>query len=369
MKDCLFLPASCGAQLHEHTLLYWQPSGATGKPLTWADCTSELSGRSFALVIPMERVSACAVKLPTLKPRWLRQALPYAAEECLADDVEGMHLALGSPLNDGRHRLLSVERSLLQGWLGQVAERSLQVSAIYVDADMLPHDGTQVLWHEQRGLLGGDSELRLAFERSAWHSLSAGLVEPLQVLEPPAPWPVLAAGQLQAINLAQGEFSIHQRSANNALWRTVAGMAGLWLILQLGFDLAQSGSLQRQADQQAAASRALYQQLFPEDTRIVNLRAQFDEHLNQAARGQQGQLFGLLQQAARALGEAPQLRVQQLDFSQTRGDLALQLQADDFASLEQFRQRLAEDGLQVQLGSASREAQGVSARVVIGGGA
>ena len=369
MMDCLFLPARCEALLQEDTPLFWQPSGAAGQPLSWAECASTLSGRHLALVIPMERVSACAVKLPTLKTRWLRQALPYAVEEHLAEDVEGLHLALGNALADGRHRVLAVERHLLHGWLGQMAGRSLQVSAIYVDADLLPHNGTQVLWHAQRGLLGGASELRLAFERSSWPSLSAALAEPLQVQEPPSPWPVLAAGQQQATNLAQGEFSIRQRSTQHRLWRTVAGMAGLWLILQLGFDLAQSSSLQRQAERQAAASQALYQQLFPEDTRIINLRAQFDEHLRQAAGGQQGQLFGLMQQAARALAETPQLHVQQLDFSEARGDLALQLQADDFARLEQFRQRLAGDGLPVQLGSASREADGVSARVVLGGGA
>jgi general secretion pathway protein L len=44
------------------------------------------------------------------------------------------------------------------------------------------------------------------------------------------------------------------------------------------------------------------------------------------------------------------------------------LHADDFAGLEQLRQRLQQAGLQVQLGSASREAQGVSARMIIGGG-
>jgi general secretion pathway protein L len=218
-------------------------------------------------------------------------------------------------------------------------------------------------------LLGGSTELRLAFERSAWQTLSDGLSEPMQITDELCPWPLLAAGQRLAINLAQGEFSIRQDSGKTSIWRTVAGMAGLWLVLQLGFDMTQSWTLQRQGDHQAAASRALYQQLFPEDTRIVNLKAQFDEHLSQATEGQQGQFFGLLHQAARALGDAPQLRVQQLDFSQERGDLALQLQADDFASLEQFRRRLAEDGLQVQLGSANREAQGVSARLVIGGGA
>ena len=125
-------------------------------------------------------------------------------------------------------------------------------------------------------------------------------------------------------------------------------------------------------DAYAAQSRALYQELFPADTRIVNLKAQFAEHLHAAASNGQGAFFGLLEQAVAALSEAPQLSVQQLDYSGDGGDggeLALQLRADDFASLEQLRQRLLQAGLQVQLGSASREEQGVSARMVIGGGA
>jgi general secretion pathway protein L len=56
-----------------------------------------------------------------------------------------------------------------------------------------------------------------------------------------------------------------------------------------------------------------------------------------------------------------------VDFSEARGDLAMQVQAAGFAELERLRERLQDSGLAVQLGSASREGAGVSARVVIGG--
>jgi general secretion pathway protein L len=369
MIDCLFLPADCATELSAETLLYWQPANGEGAPLRWADCASELSGRSLALVLPMAVVSACAVKLPTVKARWLRQALPFAVEELLADDVEHLHLGLGECMVDGRHLLLAVRRSLLQGWLAQMAAQGLQVAAIYVDADLLPRDGTQVLLHGEHGLLGGAGELRLAFTRAAWPSLAASVEEPFELHEQACPWPLLAAGQAQAINLAQGEFAVQQGSGQWRVWRSVAALAGLWLVLQLGFDLSQSWYLQRQGDHYAAASQALYKELFPADTRIVNLKAQFAEHLAADAVSGQGAFFGLLNHAVTALGDAPNMTVQQLDFSQERGDLALQLQAVDFASLEQLRQRLQQAGLQVQLGSASREAQGVSARMLIGGGA
>ena len=67
------------------------------------------------------------------------------------------------------------------------------------------------------------------------------------------------------------------------------------------------------------------------------------------------------------MAEGAQVRVEQVDFSDTRGDLALQVQAAGFGELERLRERLQEAGLAVQLGSASREAAGVSARLVIGG--
>ena len=78
----------------------------------------------------------------------------------------------------------------------------------------------------------------------------------------------------------------------------------------------------------------------------------------------------MLELASGAIAEAKSpLTVVQVDYSQIRGDLALQIRAKDFAELEQLRQRLVEGGLKVQLGSASREEQGITARVVLGGGA
>ena len=74
-------------------------------------------------------------------------------------------------------------------------------------------------------------------------------------------------------------------------------------------------------------------------------------------------------QAAGALDQALSdgLAIEQLDYSNSSGDLALQVVVSDFPSLEQLRQRLSETGLKVQVGSASREDDGIKARVLLGG--
>ena len=47
---------------------------------------------AWELVLPVEAVTACAVQLPTQKARWLRQALPFAVEELLAERPNDMIL-------------------------------------------------------------------------------------------------------------------------------------------------------------------------------------------------------------------------------------------------------------------------------------
>jgi general secretion pathway protein L len=336
-------------------------------------------GGSWTLVLPVEAVTVCAVNLPTRKARWLRQALPFAVEELLAEDVELMHLALGEALADGRHRVFAVRRSWLSAWLALCATPP---QAIAVDADLLPEHGSALLSLHGRWLLGGENVTRLALAAADWPQLSALCAPPHLAWCTPQEAPPQPLDECQQIaepfvwlaqqplrnDLAQGEFAVQSTNAHWQRWRPLLGVVGMWLLLQWGFNLAQAWHLQRQADDYAAASAALYQELFPQDSKLVNLRAQFDQHLNAGAPSGQTRLLGLLAQVSEALvAEGARVQISQVDFSESRGDLAMQVQAAGFAELERLRERLQASGLAVQLGSASREAAGVSARVVIGG--
>ena len=376
-QSYVFLPpAACaGAQAE---LPVQQVVAGRSESLSFADAQAQLQG-SWTLVLPVEAVTACAVTLPTRKARWLRQALPFAVEELLAEDVELMHLALGEPLADGRHRVFAVRRTWLASWL---ALCSTPPQVIAVDADLLPAVGTQLLELQGRWLLGGANVARMALASADWPGLAplcaqphtawcaAGQLAPqplderVEIAEPY----VWLAQQGVSTNLAQGEFAAQPSSGQWQRWRPVLGLVGLWLVLQWGFNLAQGWHLQRQADSYAAASAALYRQLFPQDSKLVNLRVQFDQHLSAGAGSGQAHLLGMLAQVSQALGAGgAQVQIRQVDFSESRGDLAMQVQAAGFAELEQLRERLQQSGLAVQLGSASREETGVSARVVIGG--
>lgn len=376
---CLFLPDDCGARLTAETRAYWLPREGEAGCMTLAEI-SEQAPPTLTLILPVERCSCFAVNLPTRKVRWVAQALAYAVEELLAENVDELHLTHGDELEDGRVRVIAINRQLLADWLEDLQALGLNVVAIHVDADLLPREGSQVLFIGNRALLGGSAEARLVFESERWVELAPhcaaprhghgtqevapGQLETYQQLDDP--YGFLAVGRPWALNLAQGEFAVRSGTSGLAQWKPVAAVLVLVLVVQLLFNLIQAWSLERQGERYAEASRALYTELFPEDQRIVNLRAQFAAHIGQSA-GDSGQFMRMLDEVALAISEGMPVTIDQLDYSQSRGDLALQVRASDFAALEQLRLRLARSGQPVQMGSASRDGDTVSARVVMGG--
>jgi general secretion pathway protein L len=377
--DCLFLPADCGARIDRNTGVYWLPGEGDYGWMPLADVI-ERAPAAVTLVLPAEVCSSFAVNLPTRKARWVNQALAYAVEELLAENVDDLHLTHGDVLEDGRRRVIAIRRRLLGDWLDDLQALGLTIVAIHVDADLLPRDGTQVLFIDTRALLGGSPEARLAFESTQWPHLASQCPAPRHghgtLDEAPEllddyqqmhePYRFLASGRAAALNLAQGDFAVHAAGSGLGPWKPVMAVLAVILVVQLAFNLVQAWTLESQAERYAEASRALYTELFPEDRRIVNLRAQFDAHIGQSSGGSGG-FMRLLDEVALALAEGIPVTIGQLDYNQARGDLAMQVRASDFAALEQLRQRLGETGESVQMGSASRDGDAVSARVVIGG--
>ena len=374
---CVFLPPNACFEVSAD-LLVQRVQAERSESLPFAEAVAGLSG-AWTLVLPVEVVTACAVRLPTQKARWLRQALPFAVEELLAEDVEQLHLALGEQLEDGRHRVFAVRRSWLEEWLALCPTPPQMIA---VDADLLPHEGTQLLQLGARWLLGGVDVARMALNGEEWSDLATVCPHPhvaYGTAQQPTLQPVDDSRELddayqwlaqQSVrnNLAQGEFAARESGADWQRWRPLLGLLGLWLVLQWGFNLAQGWHLQREAEAYAEASEALYRDLFPEDSKLINLRAQLDQHLEAGGSSGQGRLLGMLAEVSQALiAEGAPVKIEQLDFSDIRGDLAMQVQAPGFAELERLRERLQENGLAVQMGSASRETAGVSARQVIGG--
>lgn len=363
--NSLFLPPEAAWQHSPSLDVVWVADDQLIE-CTVDEVAAHLTG-PWQLIVPVEAVTAGAVSLPKTRGRWQAQALAFAVEEQLAEDVERLHLALGERLSDGRHRVMAVNRQWLSQWLEQFP---VKPKAIYVDADLLPAQGAQLCWSQQRWLLGGESEARVGLSDEDWwviRDLCGADIHAYgpsdKTLEGVAQYSVLLeserwlAAQTGGCNLAQGEFAQGSKGNLWARFRPLAMVAAVCLGLQVLLNTAQSWYWENAALAYQQASVELYQTLFPQDTRIVNLKAQFDQHLAHRAAGD---LLGALQQ----LADSQSVRVQSLRLDQQ--GLQIRAFAPSMAELEQAREALLATGLMVEIDAARAQGSGVSAVLKVG---
>ena len=375
---CLFLPAWCSASLQDDLQVSWS-DGQQAAQLPLREALATLKGRSIALIVPVEHVASCAVGLPAGSRHWQLKALPYALEPLLAEDVEGMHLVLGERLHDGQHRVVAIKRALLQAWLRYLRENGVRVSAIHVDADLLPNELASLCWNSERCLLADANGVRLALAPAqlpavlqrlpgtckVFHArddkplLPAGAKVELQMFD--SAQPAWMAGQCShALNLAQGEFATAS-SMRLHHWKPVAWALAAVLLAQLVFDGAQAWLLSQQAAGYRQANEAIYKGLFPQERRIVDLKAQFDQHLRQGSSATQ--LQSLLAAVAEAMPATAEVQLRRMHYQAGQGELQLQLQGEPPAlhGLQQGLQSMPlrvkatrpdEAGLQLSVGEA-----------------
>src|SRR5680860_43174 len=89
-------------------------------------------------LIPGDEAAFCLASIPAKQQRFIAQALPYAVEEQLAQDIETLHLALGNRGNQG-YLVAAIDRERMAHWFSVFSGwRDLTLSGIYADASLLP---------------------------------------------------------------------------------------------------------------------------------------------------------------------------------------------------------------------------------------
>lgn len=90
----------------------------------------DLHDRKLFVLVPATDVLTTTVYLPVKAQSKIQQALPFALEELLADDVEDLHFAAGARRESGRMPVSIVNRERLQRWLTTLADAGLNAHAV-----------------------------------------------------------------------------------------------------------------------------------------------------------------------------------------------------------------------------------------------
>lgn len=386
----------------------WLPDGPAAPCAqgSLAEAAAFAAGRPPVILVPGERVTLVGAGVPTRNRARMLQALPYALEERLADDVETLHFAPGAVQDRGSVAAAVVARRDMEQWLRALDDAGLQPQAVSPDSLGVPfEDGTwSVLCEPGRCLVRTGAQSGWAAEPdnldvllSSAVACSAGAPECIRVLVAPgaaepelprvyaradghpvpialeaaphSPLALLAGGweAPRAIDLLQG--SQRRRSAAGGewkRWRTAAAVAVLLVGAEIGFTAFQAQQLAAESRRLGERITAVYQEAFPEARRVVNARVQMQQGLDALRAGsgvQRAGLLALLERVAPLLSAHSGVSLTGLRYRDRR--LELDLTAPDFQSLDRLRQRLAESSLAAELASASSADAGVYGRLTV----
>lgn len=353
-----------------------------------ADALNLAQGRRVLLLLPGGEITLAEPELPVRGGARIAQAVPFALEEQLASDVEGLHFAVGSRSAGMLGTPVAVvARSLIERWLGACRAAGIEPDAAQPDTLAVPSspNGCTLLLDEATLFvrrtdsvpyaldadplataldlaLGEPSEAgeHVTFYASpAQYELHHELIEGLRTrtatlqvkLLPDGPLPLLAAQAVSAagINLLQGLYAPSSTIGIRLKeWRVPAALAAATVLVFLGGQALSLYKLSRAEKQLDAQIAELFSQVLPGQP-VVDPRAQIQGVIGSGAT--QGALLPAMSALAQALSKAPAARVESMSY---RGNaLELRLVAPNVEALDAIKQGMTRDGITAELQSAT----------------
>lgn len=343
--------------------------------------------------LPSQFVLMVTCEVPGRSAAQIRRALPFAAEEYVATDIELMHIAHGA-IKPGEAVLCNiVAHEVMENWLA--CFKSLQVNPGYFVADsavMPSGDGLASVLFEGGTALVASADQAATLDRGnlvlALNSLQAdriitinGEISDLErtqladapdlefVAVPEAGVIDYLADQFDGasfINLLQERYTATKPPTPHAgTWRNVGALAAAWLVIAFIGMIAQGWWASSEADRLHDESFALYQSLFPTDSQpgsVDQLRRRMRAKLGQKSADGQGSAFvDLTANIANVLDTGSQ--VDSMSFSGQRQELTIEVMLKSYADLDTIKEKLAGAGVAVEVVSAEQEPAGARSRL------
>ncbi len=377
---------------------------ASSGPLSAAAAAAH--GRRVIVLAPARDVLRSAVQLPVRGQARVLQALPYALEEQLAEDVETLHFAADRRQPDGCVPVAVVRAELLRHWLAELQAAAIEPQALYAESDGLDAiPGTAVLLVEAQQLLLRDDHGQIAVADTQnlsallqlWLAgrdgegaphllvyLSDGLTETASATFeslrarlagfelkrlPDGPLARLGANVVVngGVNLLQGPYA--RRSDLARFWPAWRLAAGLLLAVAVLAILGNFLELRRQEARAArlqAAIEQAFRHTFPDARQVRGTRAELQSRLRAlgaAGAGDDRLFLEALDGLARAiLAAGAPVRVDGLDYRS--GIMELRLRVPDVETLDKIEKAIdATAGLAAEIQSANADGEEILGRL------
>ena len=374
------------------------------------------------LVVMLAGVNLVAmeVNIPSKQAKHIAQALPFMLEDLVAQDVDALHIALGSRDKGGELPVILCQKAYIANLISRFDSVGLQIQHVIGDMCCLPPqdnswhfltDGRSLLvrLHKQSPLTieldalpvllnalfveGMDEPEKISVTVGSdfksdnlenWlktqftsHMADMSTVFDIEHIDQTSfsylCESVLPKLTAEPINLLQGAYKpISKRRPSLIKWKPVAALASIFVALFVGFQYTQAWKLEGKAEQVAKQTETLYKRYFPQDRRIVDVRRQMTDKLEAASSqgGNQG-FLSLLAMVGEKLNELnrgaqrPRLSPLRITYDETQGDLKIDFLAGGFTDLDALKAKLETLSLSVEIARASQDGDQMKARMNI----
>jgi general secretion pathway protein L len=350
------------------------------------DAASEVSGQRVVVLVSGADGLLTRVNIPGSSRQKLLRAVPYALEEQLSEDVDNLHFAMGTTLEEEGWPVAVIRKQVMDSLMAEFSAAGLDVQQVIPEILALPYntDETSVLVENDVALVRTGYSSGFAVDSDNLGMLLAARMNEEEdtvpqlhlfvrkdelrpdmaeyvgetTVEPFSgdPLNVFARGlDARSINLLQGAYS---RSGDWATllrpWRATAALLVAGILVSnvaMGVDYFR---LSRESGQLRAQIEQTFREASPETQRIVNPRIQMQQQLDklQQQRGAGGGFLSLLGQSGQVLKGMQGVEVSGATFR--AGRLDIDITVANLQLLDQLKQALMEgDRLSVEIQSAT----------------
>lgn len=338
-----------------------------GQPVRMASLVAhgqQLKGLAVHVILPAELASYHLTTPWSQRRKPSLQAIGYAIEDELAEDLDALQLFVGTPDRQRRYPVWAVQRERYEAVRALLDQCTILPAAIHIDADLLPLQGPGGAWLGGRWLLGGTLPFRLAADESNLDVLRGRLPAAMQWLSEPGdsagtrkPSPDMDPRLLEHAIAAAVDWMPPVSLLQGLPWRWMATSALAAGVLAFAFVWARTEFLLEQSAQLRADNLQRGQALWPGVGKQAVEEGLRSMGVPSSAEPAPASELTRLADAVLSGGGIQALRVRW----RTGEGWALDVRADHLGDLERLAERREQGAVVLSIGSTEQTDQQISA--------
>lgn len=356
-----------------------------------------IAEQQIVLMIPAHRVKCFNVNTPTKNRKHLEKAIPYQLEEQILDSVDRQHFALGAFDEQDRLAVNVIDKDYFSQLVTLLKDAGIEPDIVISEASCLPsykdawtalveeqvlvRQGKNNFWSADQGLVEQLLKLELQTdELSVTQAIRIFATESSQIDLEAVPGLATQKENVEdaflflatnfddkSINLLQQEFASQKKTQRNyGVWKLPAIAATVLILMGIVYTVSHIMHLNKQLstakEQTLAETKKVYPSL-PLNTAVIQINNSYRTIGGNS--GSSVSFAGLMNKSVTSM-DTKSIKFSQIEYLASRGQLSLDVTADNYEILTKSQRNLEAAGLNVDMRNASENGGVWTARITVG---